>query len=299
MTAPLKVLILDDSADDAKLMQRALRGGGLAFTATHVEAREAFLAALGAERFDVLLADYKIPDFGGAEALKIARERCPDMPAILVTGALPDDMAVELLREGASDYVLKDRLSRLAPAVRRAIDDAAVRAEAKRAEQALQLSEERFRSLAETAPVGIFRIDAQGGVLYVNRRWREMTGLSAESVRGSGWAQAVPVEDRAALERKWADTVASGSSFDGELRFRRPDGVEVWVYARAVPERDAGGILAGYIGVTTDISLLKQAEHRLEEQLDELRRFQRVTVDREVRMQELEVEITLLRQARH
>lgn len=297
MAVTLKILILDDSADDAKLVQRALRAGGLEFRATHAVNRDEFIAALNAENFDVLLADYKIPEFGGAEALRVARERSPDMPAILVTGTLPDERAVELLRDGASDYVLKDRLSRLAPAVRRAIDDAAMRAGARRAAQKLRVSEERFRTLAEAAPVGIFRSDRHGGTLYVNRCWSEMTGLSAESVRGKGWVIAMPTEERAQQERKWTDTVARGALYDGELSFRRPDGIEVWACVRAVPERDAAGAITGYVGTITDITQRKQAERRLEEQLDELRRFQRLTVDREIRMQELEGEIAHLREA--
>src|SRR4029079_12450899 len=104
----LQILVLEDVEDDAKLITRALRDGGLEFAAQRVETRDDFLRALEEQRPDVILADYKLPHFDGRAALRLAAERLPLAPVIIVTGALVDNDAVELLREGAADYILKD-----------------------------------------------------------------------------------------------------------------------------------------------------------------------------------------------
>lgn len=150
MERKLEILILEDSADDAKLIERALRSGGQEFRAQRVETRDDFLRALTEQQPDAILADCKLPQFDGRTALKLAAEHRPQVPVIIVTGTITDEVAVELLHEGAQDYVLKDRLSRLASAVRRAIERVRVLEEKRRDERELrqQLDElRRFQRL--------------------------------------------------------------------------------------------------------------------------------------------------------
>src|SRR5256885_11058824 len=120
MSAELKLLMLEDVPEEAELVQRELHKAGLEFTAQRVQTRRAFAESLDTFAPDLVLADSKLPAFDGRGALEIVRQRDPLLPVIMVTGALGDEAAVELLIAGASDYVLKDRLARLAPAVRRA-----------------------------------------------------------------------------------------------------------------------------------------------------------------------------------
>src|SRR5689334_4234937 len=124
MSAELKILMLEDVPEEAELVQRELHKAGLEFIAQRVHTRAAFIQAL--EQFvpDLILADSKLPTFDGRTALQLVRDRDPLLPVIMVTGAMGDEAAVELLMAGASDYVLKDRLARLAPAVRRALREA-------------------------------------------------------------------------------------------------------------------------------------------------------------------------------
>ena len=118
----LRVLSLEDSALDAELILRELKQGGLEFVSTRVQNGEDFALALAEFRPGLILADYKLPTFNGAQALAMARERCPDVPVIIISGAVGEETAVELLKNGATDFVLKDRIrGRLVPAVERAL----------------------------------------------------------------------------------------------------------------------------------------------------------------------------------
>jgi DNA-binding NtrC family response regulator len=147
----LFVLILEDVPADAEPIQRELRKAGLSFAAVRVDTREDFLRAIGERAPDSILADYRLPKFDGLAVLAIAREKCPEAPFVFVTGTMGDEQAVEALRQGADDYILKDRLSRLGPAVLRALEDARGRKEQQAAEAKLheQLDElRRFEKVA-------------------------------------------------------------------------------------------------------------------------------------------------------
>ena len=145
----LHILHLEDDADDAELIRAALETEGMALHLTRVECQQDFVAALEQGRFDVILADYTLPSFDGLSALRIAKEACPDVPLIFVSGTLGEDIAIEALKIGATDYIRKDRLSRLAPAVQRALREGTERAERKRAE-ALLAGEKRLLEMIAT-----------------------------------------------------------------------------------------------------------------------------------------------------
>lgn len=154
----LKILVLEDADDDAKLVERALRVGGCDCSLQRVETRADYVRALGAEVPDVIVADYRLPTLDGRVALKLARELAPQVPVIIVTGAMQDDVAVELLRDGAADYILKDRMSRLAPAIGRALDAAEQARQRQQAEQALLASEAKYRTLFESSLDAMFTL---------------------------------------------------------------------------------------------------------------------------------------------
>jgi DNA-binding NtrC family response regulator len=119
-----RILILEDEAWDAELAQRLLTGAGIDFTSVVVATRESFVEQLAAFRPDVILSDYHLPGFSGKTALKIVQEQCPHIPFIFWSGVLGDEAAVELMKEGAADYVLKDRPARLPDAINRALAEA-------------------------------------------------------------------------------------------------------------------------------------------------------------------------------
>ncbi|HKQ38242.1 MAG TPA: ATP-binding protein [Verrucomicrobiae bacterium] len=144
----ISILMLEDDTADVELTRHALSSGGLSFALTPVASRDAFLAEIDHRAPDLLLLDYSVPGFDGLSALEAARERAPQIPAIFVTGTLGEEVVIEMLKSGATDYVLKTRLSRLVPAVQRAMREAGVRNERKRAEDKLRRSLEQLRALS-------------------------------------------------------------------------------------------------------------------------------------------------------
>src|SRR5436309_1390967 len=140
MQNDLRILLLEDNLLDAELIEHALHSGGVVFTARRVEKRADFLRELEKSPPDVILSDYALPSFDGLTALAIAREKCPDVPFIFVTGTMGEEVAIETLKNGATDYVLKTRLSRLVPSVHRALREAQERAERRRTVEQLRES---------------------------------------------------------------------------------------------------------------------------------------------------------------
>jgi DNA-binding NarL/FixJ family response regulator len=153
MNRDLRILILEDVPTDAELIQFELSEAGTTFTPMCVTDRASYIKALAEFSPDIILSDYSLPSFDGISALKIAVSKCPDIPFIFVSGALGEETAIELLKQGATDYVLKSRLSRLAPAVVRALQEVGERRERKAAEEALKKREQalevKTRSLEE------------------------------------------------------------------------------------------------------------------------------------------------------
>src|SRR5678815_1438873 len=152
MKSPLRILHLEDNPHDAELIQAVLEAEGIVCQVTRVETQADFFASLEQGGFDIILADYTLPSFDGLSALKITQEKCPDVPFIFVSGTLGEEVAIEALKIGATDYLLKERLSRIVPSVHRALREAKERAERQRAEQALLESEEQWRAAFESNP---------------------------------------------------------------------------------------------------------------------------------------------------
>lgn len=143
----LRILLLEDNPAHAEIVERVMRDGGLKFTITRVETREAFQNHLDLGSPDLILSDYSLPSFDGSTALNIAKRKTPDVPFIFVTGTLGEEVAIETLKNGATDYVLKTRLVRLVPSVWRALRESAERRERRRAEEQLRRSHEQLRAL--------------------------------------------------------------------------------------------------------------------------------------------------------
>ena len=179
MNSPLQVLHLEDNAADTELIQATLDAEGVRAKLSRVEAEVDFIGALKDERFDLILADYTLPSFDGLSALRIAQQRAPDIPFIFVSGTLGEDIAIEALKTGATDYVLKTRLSRLVPSVQRALRAAEERAERKKAEEALRRRERELREVIETIPAIVWSALPDASNVMMSGRWTQYTGVSA------------------------------------------------------------------------------------------------------------------------
>src|SRR3981189_972956 len=173
MTPPLRILLLEDDPGDAELIQELLKVDHFVCEVTRVQTRAEFLAALEDVDIDLILADYKLPSFDGLSALQLTLSARPDVPFIFVSGTIGEDAAIEALKIGATDYVLKTRLSRLVPSVRRALREATGRAERKKAEESLRRSEvylEEAQRLSHTGSFG-WR-PATGEILWSEETFR-------------------------------------------------------------------------------------------------------------------------------
>jgi signal transduction histidine kinase/ActR/RegA family two-component response regulator len=151
---PLRLLHLEDDPVDGELIVTTLIEGGVPCQSQRVDTRQAFVTALKERRMDVILADYSIPGFDGMTALNLARQHCPDVPFLFVSATIGEELAIDTMLQGATDYVLKQRLGRLVPSVQRALRELDDRAERKRAEEALRQSEKQFRQSQKMEAVG-------------------------------------------------------------------------------------------------------------------------------------------------
>ncbi len=179
----LKVLVLEDSPRDLELMTEQLSHAGYRLDVTHVENEAGFTASLQENSFDLILADFKLPDIDGFKALQISRELSPKTPFICISGTIGEDTAVELLKWGAVDYVLKDRPNRLPMAVKRALKEAEVKADYQQAIWSFQESEERMGSIYRVAPIGI-GVVVNRVLKEVNPRVCDMTGYTRDELLG-------------------------------------------------------------------------------------------------------------------
>ena len=180
---PLNVLLVEDNADDALLLVRHLRKSGFLPTVLRVETGLELQRALAAGPLpDVILADYNLPTFSGPEALTLLRGSGLDIPFIMMSGAMSEETAVESMRAGAQDYVIKQNLARLAPILERELREAAARRSRVAAERALEASEARFHRLVDAMPLGLLLSDAQGRITYANAAVERMLGYTSEQM---------------------------------------------------------------------------------------------------------------------
>jgi CheY-like chemotaxis protein len=185
MNQSLRVLIVDDSEDDSNLILRALRSGGYEPVSEVVDSSDRMLNALKRQNWDVIVSDNAMPHFSASAALKLAIEASPLVPFIIVSGEIDLNLAVSLMRDGAKDYITKQELPRLVPAVERELHEVKLHKEIQSIEIALKRSEARYRRLFETAEDGILILDAMTGqILDVNPFLIRIMGYSKDNLLG-------------------------------------------------------------------------------------------------------------------
>ena len=252
MSVPRKILIVDDSADDAALMVRALRRVGLQVDFERVETAEAMEAALSSKSWDLIISDYSMPRFNGMAALKLLQRQKHDLPFILVSGTVGEDVAVEAMKAGAQDYLLKDNLARLPHTVERELREAKLR-------RAHRQAEASYRSLFERVPVGVFSTTPEGKILEANPAFVQMLGFrDIESLKRTNIEKLwLNPEDRA---RRNAIIIRDGVARNFESQLRRQDGSIIWCSEGVRAIYDRAGKVEHFQGVAVDITERKQFE---------------------------------------
>ena len=267
MERALRILILEDLPSDAELMVYELRQAGIAHSYRRVADREHFVAALAEDWPDLILSDFHLPNFDGLEALALAQATCPDTPFIFVSGAMGEEVAIDALKRGATDYVLKDRLSRLGPAVQRALREAEERRERRQAEAALKESEEKYRLLVKNLPGVVYKGYVDCAVDFIDEKVEELTGYPKREfdTRKMKWNDILVAEDYQQFKDAFLRGLKESGSYVREYRIRRKDGEVIWI-------QDRGQIICGpdgrvdYIsGVFFDITERRRAEEALRE----------------------------------
>jgi len=266
VTSPLHILLLEDDSSDAELIQELL-AEHIVCEVTCVQTRAEFVAALKDTGIDLILADYKLPSFDGLSALHLALSERSDVPFIFVSGTVGEDVAIEALKIGATDYVLKQRLSRLVPSVQRALREARGRAERKKVEDALRRSEMYLAEAQRLSHTGSFGWDVASGEIY----WSDETYRIFECEPTINPTVQMVLDrthpdDRMHLRQVLERTSIERSGFNAEHRLMMPNGSVKYLQVvahRAAADDPESALL---IGAVTDITERKQAEATLWEQ---------------------------------
>ncbi|MGO9245204.1 MAG: response regulator [Verrucomicrobiia bacterium] len=191
MNTPLRVLIVEDSQDDCLLVTNELTRSGYDVTCERVETAETMKAALVGGRWDIVISDHRMPRFSSLAALKLCKEHECNIPFIVVSGTIGEELAVAAMKAGAHDYIMKDNLTRLVPAVERELREAESRRQRQRAEQELEQWHQRTESILEAAGEGICGLDAKGVINFINPRGAKLIGWEAGDLIGESFHENV------------------------------------------------------------------------------------------------------------
>lgn len=286
MENELKILMLEDDPADAGLIQTVMKKHGMNFTAVLVSDEGEFLAALTTNTFDVLLADNSLPQFSSTGALKIVRERWQNLPFILVTGTVSEEFAVNIIQQGADDYILKSNLKRLPTAIHQAIDKRRTQRARQHAEDSLRLSELRYRTLVEQASDGIIVSDYQGKILEVNTNACLMLGYSRDTLSKLKMTDIYFGDDQEMSQLRYEEAMR-GRTLINERRMKRRDGSPILVEtsAKMLPDGRFQAILRDITErkkYEEDLKFSRQQLRHLASHLQTIREEERAYISREI-----------------
>ncbi|MGA7936939.1 MAG: ATP-binding protein [Kovacikia sp.] len=260
MSLALSVLIVEDSQDDTLLMVRELQRNGYSLTYERVDTHHSMDVALDRQSWDLVIADYSLPQFSAPAALKLLQTKNLDLPFIIVSGNIGEDRAVAAMKAGAHDYLMKGNLARLVPAIDRELREARERSQRRAAEQALRANEERFRSLIENALDIITVLDEHATVRYVSPSIERVLGYTPEDFIGHPLFHYIHPEDREAILTAFKTAMqTSGQTVLAEIKFRHQDGS--WRIMEAIGKQFTESTGATSVVINSrDITERKQVE---------------------------------------
>lgn len=272
---PIRILLLEDNQADAKLVGRMLGQAGIGSEFTVARNEEEFKSQVRAREPDVVLGDYRLPMWSGLDALRWLRENGFNTPFLLVTGSIGDELAVECIKQGATDYLLKDHLDRLPLAIERAIHEANLMQQRDRAERELRQSEKQYRTIINGAPYGVYKTDLKGNFLMANPAFIAMLGyadelevLALNTIRD---IYAVPQERQVAVSHWSSGEIVTGF----QTRFKRQDGSLITVRLAGRKTGEEENPLAAYEVFVENITerLLLEEQFQRAQRMEAIGRF--------------------------
>src|SRR5690349_479669 len=269
MKSPLRILIVEDSEDDAELMMREVQRGGYAVQFERVETRTTMQEALSHNPWDIILSDYTMPEFSALAAVRTLQESGLDIPLLVVSGTIGEETAVTALKAGAHDFLLKGKLARLVPAIERELRDA----ETRRSRHEAEL---RYKLLVEQLPIIVYvnPINKMSSTIYVSPQIQNVLGFLPEEWLSDPefWQKNIHPDDREAVLTNVERSDLTGKPFDMEYRMLAKDGHVVWFQDQTVLVHDHAGKPLHWQGLKIDITKRKQAEDEIRKLNAELER---------------------------
>jgi PAS domain S-box-containing protein len=267
--APLRILLVEDDELDRRAVRRCLQQCGIPVTAEDATSAEETLQRIGSARYDCILLDYYIPGVTGLALFQKIREVAANMPVVIFTGRGDEDIAVELMKAGAADYLPKASLTaeRLASSLRHIVELSGAAEARRRAEEELRAQEARFRTLVNAIPQLAWMADRTGARYWFNDRWYDYTGTSFEEVQGWGWRKLHHPDHVQRVLESMQRSFETGEDWEDTYPLRGRDGTYRWFLSRALPIRGEDGSITNWLGTNTDITEQKNAEAERERAL--------------------------------
>ena len=259
----LRVLCVEDNLDDADLLKAHLERKDFDVHLHRVETEGEFVESLSSSLWDVILADFSLPQFSAARALEILRGAGNDLPFIVVSGTIGEERAIQMMKAGANDFVLKGDYKRLIPAINRELSEADNRRARREAERALARSEVSFRQLADSMPLLVWTLDKNGSMLFANARWFSYSGLSESEMFRRGWTAIFASPQTPSAIAALDESLRAGVEFSAEHLLKNKDGEARWFLTRMTPTLDSRHQVERWYATSTDIHEQKLAAEEL------------------------------------
>ncbi|MFH1214389.1 MAG: ATP-binding protein [Candidatus Neomarinimicrobiota bacterium] len=264
MKSQIRILILEDEQFDIELIERQLKEEGLNFKSVTVGNRSDFIYKLEEFKPEVILADYKLPQFSGMDALEVVKQVCPEVPFIIVTGSISEDVAVECLKAGAWDYVIKERILRLGAAVKNALNLKKGKDLLAAAQKDLIAREELHRSIFETAADVIAIVDQNAVILDVNSSVKSLIGMSPAQVIGHSAFEFLQPESLPKATQILKNIIQNGTSYNKEFKLYKKDGQPVDLIINAVGIKKENDQFRQIVAIIHDMTSPRQIEQQIQ-----------------------------------
>lgn len=275
----LRSLIIEDSEDDTLLLIRELKKGGFHVEYERVETAVTMEKALREKKWDIILCDYKMPKFDGASAISLLKETKLDLPIIIISGTIGEETAVECMRLGAQDYLMKGKLSRLCSAIKRELEDARIRRRHKQTEEALHQSEEKYKTMLDNMQEGYYEIDLSGRFTFFNDAMCKNLGCSPNELMNMDSRQYAEGEDLSDVLRTFNSVYITGKPVKEHCwRVKRKDGSQRYMAGSISLKKDSSGKPIGFRALARDITERKQEEMKLQQTLESLKKAVGTTI---------------------